>query len=39
LVSPSECIRLGKKLYVSNINLSFGPHRAVKEETMSVISL
>lgn len=39
LVSPSECIRFGNKVYVSNINLSFGPHKAIKEETMSVIEL
>ena len=39
LVSPSECIRFGNKVYVSNINLSFGPHKATKEETMSVIEL
>jgi sugar lactone lactonase YvrE len=39
LVSPSECIRLGNNVYVSNINLSFGPHKAVKEETISVINL
>lgn len=39
LVSPSECIRFGNKVYVSNINLSFGPHKAIKEETMSVIDL
>jgi len=39
LVSPSECIRLGNKIYVSNINLSFGPHKAIKEETISVINL
>jgi sugar lactone lactonase YvrE len=39
LVAPSECIRVGNKVYVSNINLSFGPHKAIKEETMSVIEL
>lgn len=39
LVSPSECIRFGNKVYVANINLSFGPHKAIKEETMSVIEL
>jgi sugar lactone lactonase YvrE len=39
LVSPSQCIRLGNKIYVSNINLSFGPHKSIKEETMSVINL
>jgi hypothetical protein len=39
LVSPSECIRRGDKVYVSNINLSFGPHKAIPEHTMSVIDL
>jgi sugar lactone lactonase YvrE len=39
LVSPSECIRRGDKVYVSNINLSFGPHKAIPEQTMSVIDL
>jgi DNA-binding beta-propeller fold protein YncE len=39
LVSPSECIRFGNKVYVSNINLTFGPHKTIKEETISVIEL
>ena len=39
LVSPSECIRRGDKVYVSNINLGFGPHKAIPEHTMSVIDL
>jgi len=39
LHAPSECIRRGKKVYVSNIDLTFGPHKANKRQTMSVIDL
>ena len=28
--APSECIRRGSKLYVSNINLTYGPHKSSK---------
>ena len=39
LHAPSECIRRGDKVYVSNISLTFGPHTANKVHTMSVIDL
>lgn len=39
LDSPSECIRLGKKVYVSNIDLTFGPHTADAMQTISIIDL
>lgn len=39
LDSPSECIRLGNKVYVSNIDLSYGPHTADDEQTISIIDL
>ncbi len=39
LDSPSECIRLGSKVYVSNIDLTFGPHKADGFHTVSVIDL
>jgi sugar lactone lactonase YvrE len=39
LHAPSECIRVGDKVYVSNISLTFGPHTANKTHTMSVIDL
>jgi len=39
LHSPSECIRRGDKLYVSNINLAYGPHQSSKFYTISVIDL
>jgi len=39
LDAPSECIRRGDKIYVSNIDLSFGPNTADARQTMSVISL
>ena len=39
LDSPSECIRLGKKVYVSNIDLTFGPHQADDKQTISIIDL
>ncbi|MCL1921362.1 MAG: hypothetical protein FWG50_09860 [Kiritimatiellaeota bacterium] len=39
LHAPSECIRRGNKVYVSNISLTFGPHTASTTPTMSVIDL
>jgi sugar lactone lactonase YvrE len=39
LDSPSECIRLGSKVYVSNIDLTFGPHKADDMQTLSIIDL
>jgi len=39
LDSPSECIRLGNKVYVSNIDLTFGPHQADDKQTISIIDL
>ncbi len=39
LDSPSECIRLGNKVYVSNIDLTFGPHTADEMQTISIIDL
>lgn len=39
LDSPSECIRLGNKLYISNIDLTFGPHKADDTQTISIIDL
>ncbi len=39
LDSPSECIRLGNKVYVSNIDLSYGPHTADDKQTISIIDL
>mgnify|MGYP003587111446 CR=1 FL=1 len=39
LDSPSECIRLGNQVYVSNIDLTFGPHQADEKQTISVIDL
>lgn len=39
LDSPSECIRFGNKVYVSNIDLTFGPHTADDLHTISVIDL
>ncbi|MEI7899585.1 MAG: SMP-30/gluconolactonase/LRE family protein [bacterium] len=39
LDSPSECIRLGDKVYVSNIDLTFGPHQADDKQTISIIDL
>lgn len=39
LDSPSECIRLGNKVYVSNIDLTFGPHTADETHTLSIIDL
>ena len=39
LHAPSECIVRGNKLYVSNINLTYGPHKSSKLYTISVIDL
>ena len=39
LHSPSECFRRGDKVYVSNINLTYGPHQSSKVFTISVIDL
>jgi len=39
LDAPSECIRRGNKVYVSNIDLTFGPNTADEYQTMSVINL
>lgn len=39
LDAPSECIRRGNKLYVSNIDLTFGPNTADAYQTMSIIDL
>lgn len=39
LDAPSECIRLGNKLYISNIDLTFGPHKADSKQTISTIEL
>lgn len=39
LHAPSECILRGSKIYVSNINLTYGPHKSSKVYTMSVIDL
>ncbi len=37
--APSECIRRGDKVYVSNIDLSYGPQIADPVQTMSVVHL
>ncbi|MCX6909440.1 MAG: SMP-30/gluconolactonase/LRE family protein, partial [Verrucomicrobia bacterium] len=39
LHAPSECIVRGNKLYISNINLTYGPHKSSKLYTISVIDL
>jgi sugar lactone lactonase YvrE len=39
LHSPSECIVRDGKLYISNINLAYGPHQSSKLYTISVIDL
>jgi len=39
LDSPSEYIRLGNRVYVSNIDLTFGPHTADEKHTISIIDL
>jgi len=39
LDAPSECIRRGNRIYVSNIDLSFGPNESDPIHTMSIIEL
>ena len=39
LDAPSECIRFGNKVYVANIDLTFGPNKADDIHTVSVINL
>jgi sugar lactone lactonase YvrE len=39
LDSPSECIRRGNRVYVANIDLTYGPHKADPVHTISVIEL
>ncbi|MCK4750233.1 MAG: SMP-30/gluconolactonase/LRE family protein, partial [Bacteroidales bacterium] len=39
LDAPSECIRRGNKIYVSNIDLTYGPNTADKVHSMSIIDL
>ena len=39
LDTPSECIRWGDKVFVSNINTTYGPHTAGSLQSISVISL
>ncbi len=39
LDAPSECIRRGDKVYVSNIDLTFGPNTSDDIHTMSIIEL
>lgn len=39
LDAPSECIRLGNKVYVSNVDLTLGPNTADETHTISVIDL
>lgn len=39
LDAPSECIRRGNKVYVSNIDISYGPNKADSVHTISVIDL
>jgi sugar lactone lactonase YvrE len=39
LDAPSECIRRGDKVYVSNIDITYGPNTADSVHTMSVITL
>lgn len=39
LDAPSECIRRGDRIYVSNIDLSFGPNVSDHIHTMSIIDL
>lgn len=39
LDAPSECIRRGNKVYVSNIDITYGPNKADKLQTISVIKL
>jgi len=39
LDAPSECIRRGDKVYVSNIDITYGPNTADDIQTISVIEL
>ncbi|MCF7732370.1 MAG: SMP-30/gluconolactonase/LRE family protein [Akkermansiaceae bacterium] len=39
LDAPSECIRHGKKVYVSNIDLTYGPNQADSLHSISVFEL
>ncbi|MDR0535883.1 MAG: SMP-30/gluconolactonase/LRE family protein [Puniceicoccales bacterium] len=39
LDTPSECIRVGNKVFVSNIDLNFAPHKADEIQAISVITL
>jgi len=39
LDGPSECIRRGNKVYVSNIDITYGPNKADNVHTISVIDL
>ncbi len=39
LDAPSECIRRGNRVYVSNIDITYGPNTADGIHTMSVIEL
>jgi len=39
LDAPSECIRRGDKVYVSNIDLTFGPNTTDDVHTMSIIEI
>lgn len=39
LDAPSECIRRGDKVYVSNIDITYGPNAGDAVHTMSVITL
>jgi streptogramin lyase len=39
LDAPSECIRRGDKVYVSNIDITYGPNAADAVHTMSLITL
>lgn len=39
LHAPSECIRRGNRVYVSNIDLDYGPNKTHEIQTISVITL
>jgi len=39
LDAPSECIRRGNKVYVANIDITYGPNTADELQTISVIDL
>lgn len=39
LDAPSECIRRGNKVYVANIDLTFGPNTTDDYHTMSILEL